>query len=308
MSNQYSVSRAHRLLICAALDKGEVGQKCFLEWANVVQLGDIDYASQKMLPAILHQLNNDDLSKKILNLIKFTRLRSQTLLESGFRAEDAIKSGAVPVAWATGGAVIASTKVSISTRALDEIGLLVPADKVEIVAKLLQESRFQLLPNPGLVDSSLAEYCKSNVLTFRDTTGAVINIYWHSFGGSSRSPSEAALWGRVSRVTLAGRETFSISPEDLLLQIFAKNGYGNQAHWVIDATNILEATEIDFKLLLSISREKKLWLKAQISLTRLALYRPNLTPVVNRFVAPLLEIAETLTPKNFRDVLAKCIR
>lgn len=308
MSNRHSLAKAHSLLICAALDKGALGQDCFLEWANLVQLTDIDYASQKIMPAIVHQLKDDELSKQILKLVKFTRLRSQTLLEAGFRAEDSLRRGSVPVAWTKGGAVIASTKVRVSTRALDEIGFLVPTSEVETVTRLLQESGFQLLPNAGLVDSSLAGDSKSHALTFKDVTGAIIYIYWHSFGGRPSIPSEEELWGRVSRAILVGRETFSISPEDLLLQVFATNGGGNQASWVIDATRILEDNDIDFKLLLRISRERRLWLKAQISLTRLALFSPDLTPNVNRYFAPLLEFTEPLIPRFFRRVLDKCAR
>ena len=308
MSKQHSLAKPHSLLICAALDKGEFGQECFFEWANMVQLTDIDYVSQKILPAIVHQLRNDELSKQILKLVKFTRFRSQTFLEAGFRAQDLLSRESIPVAWTSGGAVIARTKVSVSDRALDEVGLLVPTSEVEMVTRTLQESGFQLLPNTGLVDTSLGSDSESNELAFRDLTGAIVNVHWHSPGGRPRSPSEEALWGRVSRAILVGRETFSISPEDLLLQVFAKNGGGNQASWVIDATRILEANEIDFKLLLEISRERRLWLKAQISLTRLALFSPDLTPKVNRYIGPLLEFAEPLIPRFARKALDKCTR
>lgn len=308
MSSQSSVARQQNLLICAALDKGQLGQEAFDEWSNMVQLTHIDYASQKILPAIVHHLKNDELSKQILKLVKFTRLRSQTLLEAGFRAENSLSKGSVPVAWTKGGAVIASTKVSASTRALDEIGLLVPAGGVATAKRLLQESGFQLLPNTGIVGSYLAGDSTSNELMFRDATGAIVLINWHCLGGRPRPLSEQALWGRVSRVILVGRETFSISPEDLLLQVFSTNGGGNQASWVIDATRILESNQIDFKLLLQISRERRLWLKAQISLTRLAVFRPDLTPKVNRYAAPLLEFVEPLIPRFIRRVLVKCAR
>lgn len=308
MSNQSTFLRARSLLICAALDKGEFGQECFLEWANMVQLTDIDYVSQKILPAIVHQLKNDELSKQILKLVKFTRLRSQTFLEAGFRAQNLLSKESIPVAWTSGGAVIANTKVSVSDRALDEIGLLVPTSQVEMVTRILQESGFQLLPNTGLVDSSLGSDSESNELAFRDLSGAIVNVHWHSSVGRPRSPSEEALWERVSRAILVGRETFSISPEDLLLQVFARNGGSNQASWVIDATRILEAIEIDFKLLLHISRERRLWLKAQVSLTRLALFSPDLTPKVNRYMAPLLKFAEPLIPRFVRKALDKCAR
>jgi hypothetical protein len=295
-NSQSPVSRAHRLLVCAALDEGAKGQECFIEWANMVQLTDIDYASQRVLPAIVHQLSTDDLSKQILKLVKFTRLRSQSFLEAGFRAEASLTEGSIPSAWVAGGAIIANTEIRVSNRTLDDIGLLVPASKVQASARLLQESGFQLLPNIGLVDASLGSDYGSNVLTLRDETGAKLSIYWHSVDGSHSSPSEEALWARVSRVTLLGRKTFSISPEDLLLQVFLTRGGGNQAYWAIDATRILEANEIDFRLLSNISRERRLWLRTQISLTRLALIRPDLTPSVNVFFAPILRIADQLVP------------
>lgn len=308
MTNRHSVSRAHRLLTIAAVDKGRTGQKCFSKWAKLVELTDIDYASQKMLPAIIHHLKEDDLSRQIMQLVKFTRLRAQTLIESGFYVQEVLQSSSIPFAWTSGGAVMANTKAPISSRTLDDIGFLVPSSQVESAQRILQESGLQALRNQELVDISSVRKGLNNALRLRHPNGAIISLYWNPLSTVSSSGSEEALWNRISKVTLLGRETFSISTEDILLQVFASIGGGNEACWVIDAISILEANDVDFGLLSQISKERGFWTRTQISLIRIAEFRPDLTPKVYGALAPTLSALDGIGFSFIGNVLYKIAR
>lgn len=294
MTKRHALSRAHRLLTISAIDKGRTGQECFSKWAKLVELTDIDYASQKMLPAIIHHLNDDDLSKQIMQLVKFTRLRAQTLIESGFHVQEVLQRNSIPFAWTSGGAVMAKTNTRISSRTFDDVGFLVPSSQVESAKRILQESGLQALANHELVDISSVRKGLNNALRLRHPNGAIISLYWNPLSTVSSSGSEEALWNRISKVTLVGRETFSISTEDTLLQVFASIGGGNEACWVIDAISILEANDVDFGLLSQISKERDLWTRTQISLIRLVEFRPDLTPKIYRALASTLSALDRI--------------
>lgn len=288
MTKRHALSTAHRLLTISALNKGRTGQECFGKWAKLVELTNIDYASQKVLPAIIHHLNDDDLSRQIMQLVKFTRLRAQTLIESGFYVQEVLQRGSIPFAWTSGGAVMANTNIQISSRTFDDIGFLVPSSQVESAKRILQESGLQALANHELADISSVRKGVNNALRLRYPNGAILSLYWDASSTVSCSGSEEALWRRISKVKLVGRETFSISTEDTLLQVFASIGGGNEACWVIDAISILEANDVDFGLLSQISKESGFWTRTQISLIRLAEFRPDLTPKVYRALTPTL--------------------
>jgi hypothetical protein len=303
VNSRFLTVTAHKLLIRAAIDKGELGQKSFRKWEKLVKLTDVDYPTQIILPAIIHQLSNDKLSMQIRELAKFRRLRSQTFLEAGFRAEQALRNSLIPAAWIKGGAVIARTSMEISNRPIDDIGLLVHSDSAELAASVLQDSGFQALPDSDATETTFKPSQKLPVLVFSDLTGARISLSWQSPDEGASQLSEAALWTRVSRATLLGREITAISPEDLLLQVISTREGGMQAYWVLDAIRLLEDNKMELGMLTKVSKERRLWMKYQIALTRIALYRPDLVPAHYRYMSRVLDFAESLTLRLFRGLL-----
>ena len=303
MDDRFSTSKAQKLLIRAAVDKGELGQKSFRQWEKLVKLTDVDYPTQIILPAIIHQLSDDKLSMQIRKLAKFRRLRSQTFLDAGFRAELALEKNLIPVAWIKGGAVIARTSSEISNRPMDDIGLLVRSESAHMAARVLQEAGFRPTPYSDAIGTSLRRSQDLAEMVFSDPTGARISIHWQPTKQGSIQQSEAALWTRISEAILLGRETTAISAEDLFLQVISTREGGLQAYWVIDAIRLLEDNNLDFRTLAEISRERRLRMKYQIALTRLALYRPDLVPLHNRYMAPLLDFTESIALRLFRNIL-----
>lgn len=303
MNDRFSISKAHKLLTLAAVDKGELGQKSFRKWEKLVKLTDVDYPTQIILPAIIHQLSDDKLSMQIRKLAKFRRLRSQTFLEAGFRAELALRKSLIPVAWIKGGAVIARTSSEISNRPMDDMGLLVRSESAEMAARVLQEAGFRTPPYSGAISASLRGSHKLASVEFSDPAGAKISLHWQQFKDESSHLLEAALWTRVSGTILLGRETTAISAEDLFLQVISTREGGLQAYWALDAIRLLEDNNLDFRTLAEISKERRLRMKYEIAMTRLALYRPDLVPLHNRYMARLLDFTESFTLRLFRNFL-----
>jgi hypothetical protein len=303
VNDRFSISKAHKLLTLAAVDKGELGQKSFRQWEQLVKLTDVDHPSQIILPAIIHQLSDDKLSIQIRKLAKFRRLRSQTFLEAGFRAELALRKSLIPVAWIKGGAVIARTSSEISNRPMDDIGLLVHSESAEQAARVLQEAGFRPTPYSGAISASLRGSHKLASVEFSDPAGAKISLHWQQFKDESSHLLEAALWTRISGATLLGRSTTALSSQDLFLQVISTREGGLQAYWVLDAIRLLEDNNMDFRKLAEIARERRLWMKYEIALIRLALYKPDLVPLHNRYLARILDFTESLFLRLFRNSL-----
>lgn len=276
----------HALLIQAAVHKGVDGKRCFVRWQDAVSLTDIDYSTQRMLPAVSHHLDSRPLSRQVHKLVKFSRLRSQTFLEAAFRAETLLLESNIPVAWVGGAAVLVLTQASVSTRSLEDVGLLVQSGFAEEATKILKLAGFQIETHSKPPGPVISKKRSDSALIFRDLSGAPVVLHFRIFDKILKPSAEKILWARVAKRVLLGREVNTISPEDLFLQSISSRVGGNQAIWVVDAIRLLESKTIDLRTASRLSIQNKLWLRLQISLLRIARYKPDLVPMVYRYLAP----------------------
>lgn len=303
MESRFSDAREHKLLIHAALDKGQRGHLAFYKWKKRVELTDIDYPSQKMLAAVLHHLSTDTLSQQIREVVKFTWLKSQVLLDAGFRAQNALEGAGIPVAWIKGSAVLAHTSTNTAERPMEDVDLLIPAQYVSQAVHCLQavgfhsSADFELLHQPDLLTHN------SHAIAFKDANGAEVDLHWHAFKGKFEPQLEEALWSRTSQSQLHGNEITVLGLEDLLLQVFATNREGNDAYWVLDAIRIIEENTIDFKLLSKIAKQRRLWVTHYIAFSKIRRYRPTIIPFKLQLIPRFIDFTDTLSNYIFRNLL-----
>ncbi len=292
-SNTSFIRNMHKLLIHAAVDNGRKSVDSFEAWKKRIYLTDIDYQSQRVLPSIVDLLSSDELSSQIRKLTRFTWLRSQVLLQAGFRAEEAIRTRNIPVTWIKGCAILARTSTTVVKRTMDDIALLVPKKFSADALQALKEAGFSSL---GTVKKErrlrLFDH-QPSFQTLYDSTGAGVELHWRPLGGSSKLSSDEAIWERVTSVEILKLRTSAISPEDLFLQVVTKKHEGNGANWVIDAVWVMENNKLDWTTLRRLAREQKVLIKFHLGLTRLAYYKPVLLPTPNRLLAPLLDLIDS---------------
>lgn len=305
MESRFSRDESHRLLIRAALDKGKRGKRSFEKWKNRVRLTDIDYPSQKMLSAVGHHLSEDEVSRQVLKVAKFTWLRSQMLLQAGFRAEDALRKSGIPVVWIKGAAVLARTSTKVANRQMEDIDLLIPENQVSIATLCLQQAGFHSAADQELAHEPRLITHNSHAIAFKDSTGAEVDLHWQAFKETAGSVDEKDLWQRANQAVLIDRKTTVISQEDLLVQVIATNREGNDAHWVIDASKILEDNEIDFGLVFDIARTRKLLFSCFVAFSIISSFKPRLIPMKYWVIAKISEIADYLNTYFLKNSLVR---
>lgn len=305
MESRFSRDESHRLLIRAALDKGKRGKRSFEKWKNRVRLTDIDYPSQKMLSAVGHHLSEDEVSRQVLKVAKFTWLRSQMLLQAGFRAEDALRNSGIPVVWIKGAAVLARTSTKVANRQMEDIDLLIPVNQVSIATLCLQQAGFHSAADQELAHEPRLITHNSHAIAFKDSTGAEVDLHWQAFKETAGIVDEKDLWQRATHAVLIDRKTTVISQEDLLVQVIATNREGNDAHWVIDASKILEDNEIDFGLVFDIARTRKLLFSCFVGFSIISSFKPRLIPMKYWVIAKISEVADCLNTYLLKNSLVR---
>jgi hypothetical protein len=307
MESRFSRDQSHRLLIHAALDKGKRGKQSFDRWKKRVSFTDIDYPSQKMLSAVSHHLAEDEVSRQVLKVAKFTWLRSQMLLQAGFRAEDALRSCGIPVVWIKGAAVLARTSTRVSNRQMEDIDLLIPVNQVSMAARCLQEAGFHSSADRELANEPTKITDNTHAIAFKDSTGAEVDLHWRAFKETARSADELELWERASEAVLIDRKTTVISQEDLLVQVIATNREGNDAHWVLDASKILEDNRIDLGLVFHIAKNRKLLFSCFVAFSIISSFKPQLIPMKYKVLAKISEIADHMNSYLLRNSIVRNI-
>jgi len=300
LESRFSSEPAHKLLIQAAIDKGEQGRRSFEAWKKRASMVDIDYPSQKMLAAVCHHVTDDDISHQVVKVAKFTWLRSQTLLRSGLRAEQALREGGIPTAWIKGAAVLARTTTKVSERPMDDIDLLIPLDYLSQATLCLNAAGFHSPADRELVNCPESITHNLHSLAFKDSTGAEVDVHWQVLKGKRQPAVEERVWLRTSKAKILDRDTLVISPEDLLVHVIATNREGNDAYWVLDAVRIIEDNTLDFGLLIELARERGLRRLIFIALSIINSFKPKSIPRPYRLVSGLVRLADA-----FGHVLTK---
>ena len=294
LESRFSTEPAHRLLIQAAINKGEQGRRSFEAWKNRVRMEDIDYPSQKMLAAVSHHLTDDEVSQQVVKVAKFTWLRSQTLLRAGLRADQALREGGIPTAWIKGAAVLARTTTMVSERPMDDIDLLISLDSVPQATLCLNAAGFHSPADRELVNCPDRITHNLHSLAFKDSSGAEVDLHWQVHKGTRQPSVEQRVWLRTSKAKILDKDTWIISPEDLLLHVIATNREGSDAYWVLDAVRIIEDNPLDFDLFIELARERGLVRLVFIALSIIESFKPRAIPRRYRLVSGLARLADAV--------------
>jgi len=289
MKSFFSEDPLHKLLMRAALDEGLRGRKSFQIWQARVSLTDVDYPSQKILSAVGHHLIEDDASREVIKIAKFTWLKSQMLLNAGFRAHEVLQKSGIPVAWIKGTAVLFRTATQIATRPMEDIDLLIPLNRVSEATELLNTAGFYSLADKELIQCPDLITRNQHGIAFKDSSGAEVDLHWQAFKGIFCTPCEDALWQRTSIANRFGQKHYVISAEDLLLHVIASNKEGNDVYWVLDAVRIIDNNVIDFSLLFSIARARNLRKLCLVALAIISTFKPKAIPLKYRIRASIVQ-------------------
>lgn len=275
----------HKLLIRAALDAGNRGRDSFEAWKKSVNLTDVDYPSQKMLSAIRHHLDDDDVSHQVLKAARFTWLRSQLLINAGLRAGDKLTTEGIPAVFIKGGAILARTRVEISRRPMDDVDLLIRLEHVPHAVKALNQAGFFSDADSELVECPELVTRNTHAIAFRTDDGAEVDLHWQALKGPRNEAAEKALWSRSTHAILLGRQVLALSPEDLLMQVISNNREGSDSYWVLDSLQIIRDNELSFVRLMRIAGERQMRRTVLIALAIISSFDSRAIPLRYRILS-----------------------
>lgn len=247
MANYFNSDKRYRLLLKAATNKGPKGKAALEKFKTLVDFTDIDYPSQRMLPAVTHHFGDDLVSQQMSRAIRFTWLRSQILLGVGLEASRILTAAGIPNLFVKGTAILAITGINAGNRHMDDVDIVVPVEYIKQAVEVMLENSFEslvakdLLANPDLITRDL------HATPFRYVNAAEVDLHWRINKDPRLLVGEQAAWERSQDAELRGQTIKVISPEDLFIQIMLTNRENNDAAWAIDALRLINNRDLDWQ-------------------------------------------------------------
>jgi hypothetical protein len=212
--------------------------------------------------------------------------RSQRVLTHAGPALKALARAGIPVLALKGLAMVLAVYRDLQSRAMADLDLLVPPERIHQAVTVLQPLGWSLRdPHPAGFDRSPGHVDHS--VTLRHPERVEIDLHYYSLDENRVPGDDDRLWERSRPQQLLGAECRVPCPEDLLLGVCA-HGYRMQRgvpRWVADARLLLQ-TPVDWDLVLEETRRRRMVLPL---LTTLGYLSRNLQAPVPARVLQALE-------------------
>ena len=247
MPSNFVKSYLHKLLIQSAMSNYDDALIAYREWEKLIEFTDIDYPSQKMLPAITMNLGYDNVLPEISTAVKFTWFRSQILLSHALKIADLLDDYKIPYMFIKGVAILGHKIRPLEQRPMEDIDLVVPIEYVSAATSTLMKSGYfsdadeMLLTWPSFITAD------KHGFAFKNEKNAEIDLHWRIFKKELPRYLNKRIWKSVQEVEIRGTRVKLISQESLLLSILLTIKENNQASWILDATSLVKLNSIKWR-------------------------------------------------------------
>ncbi len=247
MPSNFIKSNQHRLLIQSAIGSYEEALIAYKKWEKLIEFTDIDYPSQRMLPAVTMNLGYDNVLPEISTAVRFTWFRSQILLTHALKVADLLDDHKIPYMFIKGVAILGHKIRQLEQRPMEDIDFVVPLEYVSAAASVLMKSGYfsdadeMLLTWPSFITVD------KHAFAFKNEKGAEIDLHWRIFKKELKRNLNKRIWKRVQEVEIRGTRVKVISQESLLLSILLTINEGNQASWILDASSLVKLNSIKWR-------------------------------------------------------------
>ncbi len=244
MESNFIKSYQHRLLVQSAVNNYDEALIAYKEWEKLVEFTDIDYPSQKMLPAVRMNLGYDNVLPEVSTAVRFTWFRSQILLSHALKIALLLEDNKIPYMFIKGVAILGHKIRPLEQRPMEDIDFVVPIEYVSAATSALMKSGYfsdadeMLLTWPSFITVD------KHAFAFKNEKGAEIDLHWRIFKKELTRNLNRRIWKRVQEVEIRGTRVKVISQEPLLLSILITINEGNQASWILDASSLVKLNSI----------------------------------------------------------------
>ncbi len=149
-----------------------------------------------------------------------------------------LEEAGIPTMLLKGAAFIAQGEVDAGRRAIGDVDVLVPTDRLCDAASVLEGSGFR--PVDGVPSWYVIDHVPrySPSYGFADVQGNQLDLHWHVLHGSRQPEADDDFWDASSRTEVLGVTTRVLSTTDELLHVITHGLRWNAVptyRWVLDA-------------------------------------------------------------------------
>lgn len=305
-------------LLRAGLWSGSEAAAAFDRWYRQIDLDDVDYAVQRLLPLAHANLLECGIERPVMSRIEGVRrywwVRNASQLRAmAERLGELRARGFGPFMLLKGAAVGPRYYPELGARPMNDVDVLVPERSApELLSHLATEgfrpTNAALGEDPRHWWDAVGE--STHGLNLRGPDGRPLDLHWRAFCARHATPvpGDPRLWSRAEETELFGAEVLVPRAEHLLVQICAhglRRPEEPALWWIPDAVHIIRGTDLDWSELCRDAHDRGLALVMSKALRflhdQLGLQLGEPLRVLERMPIPALERARFWVRTRARD-------
>jgi hypothetical protein len=230
------------LLLRASLLKGRDAIQAWEQWTKLVDINNIDYGSQRLLPLLYQNLLDHEVQTPLMARYKgvYRRfwLSNQLLFNRVKPVLSALYDAGIQTLLFKGAGLIFGCDLNYALRPMDDIDFLVPKEVTQIAINIIRELGWQ----PKFEYAADFD-TMSHAAMYHDCRGHVIDLHWHSLMHDLTGSNELGYWERSFGTNIDGIPVRIMGTADLLIHICVHGIQWNPIppiRWIADAIILLE--------------------------------------------------------------------
>jgi Uncharacterised nucleotidyltransferase len=290
------------LLLKAALLDGESAHRAYEAWRSTLDLQNIEYGQQRLLPLLHHNLTRLGIPDPLLSRMRGVRnyhwARNQLRLHAAKPVLTALRAASIPVMALKGAALVASCLNDSSLRPMEDLDFLVPTKLRGEAIKVLRSHGFGAWGIPMSAKDKIFRFGSGYNFVNQHDQG--IDLHWHMLDHDLREGADTAFWKATRSAQLAGVEICVPSFPHQILHLIVHGADWNEVsplRWVSDALTILATSgpEFDWDVVVRESVARRLAPPVQDALCLLArefniAIPPDLLHILRRSIGKLARL------------------
>ena len=243
------------LLLKAALLDGDAAAESWLAWRERINIENVDFASQRLLPLLHHRLVSLGVShadlQRYQSVARFIWLDNHLRIRQIQEILRLLKKAGIAAMPLKGFALASLYYGDFRLRAMNDFDVLVPTDRAADACHALMAVGWRPA-NQDLLHSGRC-WSTRHAIQFQDAQGYEIDLHWHVLYECCWPDADDAFWRHAQPLQLGAMPTRTLSDTGHLLHACLHGGRPNDVppiRWIADAIMILRKGGVDWDRLL----------------------------------------------------------
>jgi hypothetical protein len=252
-------SAQHQLLLKTILADEAHLQTAWAEWKQSIDIQDLDYAAQRLLPLLYNRLRRSQITDPQIDLIKgvcrFTSAKNIVLFAPIERLLATLQERGIDTLLLKGAALTCAYYRDLSLRPMIDIDVLVPSHQVVAAMNILEELHYQHRDPEQFVARKRPEFrTVAHAQSFFSPIGQEIDLHWNIAPECCGVDEGSHFWERSLPIEFKGIKSRTLDPTDQLFHVCLHGSKWCQTapiRWIADAAVVLAHSSIDWDRILT---------------------------------------------------------